>query len=52
MSTDKKIAHRLLVYEFSSKGKHIYALSKHHDVKMAYMDNWRSAPRILEIDAA
>jgi len=27
-------------------------LSKNHAVKMAYMDNWRSARGILELDAA
>jgi hypothetical protein len=47
----QNIAHRFLVDAFSSRGKHIYALSK-HTVKMVYMDNWRSAPSILEIDAA
>ena len=42
----------LLLDTFSSEGKHICALSKHHAVKMVYMDNWRSAPSILEIYAA
>jgi hypothetical protein len=47
-----KNPHRLLVDTFSCKGKHVCALSKHHAVKMVYMDNWRSAPSILELDAA
>jgi len=48
----KRITHRLLVDTFSCKGKHICTLSKHHAVKMAYMDNWRSAPSNLVPDAA
>lgn len=48
----ERITHGLLVDTFSSKGKHICALSKHHAVKMAYMDKWRSAPSILVPNAA
>jgi len=51
MRTDKK-SHTNYRLTHLTVQVNISAWSKHHAVKMAYMDNWRSAPSILVLDAA
>lgn len=51
MPSDKKKTHTDYWSTHLAVKVRIFALSKNHAVKMACMDNWRSAPGILELDA-